>query len=187
MLEPIEDANLAPALDLLLRGFPHRSRAFWERALQRMVRCNAYSDRKPVGQFLVAKGARVGVMLTPSRTVAWQRRPSLQCHESVELVRRARGTACLLLDVARDDPRSGHHLHGPNAIEGRRATAATIGVQAAQCRRRGDCLAARRHAPDREGPRGCVGRDDPGGLLPGDLALLERDAAFGATAAVLVC
>lgn len=64
MLEPIDNSNLAAALDLLVRGFPRRSRAFWERAVTQIIRYNASSEQNSIGQLLVVKGSTAGVMLT---------------------------------------------------------------------------------------------------------------------------
>jgi hypothetical protein len=65
MLEPIDSTNLTIALDLLERGFPRRSRAFWEWGIERITRYNAPSAPNSIGQLLVVKGSKVGVMLTP--------------------------------------------------------------------------------------------------------------------------
>lgn len=66
MLEPIDGANLAHALDLLVRGFPRRPLRFWEQAVERIARYNRGSGQSSIGQFLVVRGKRVGVVLTLS-------------------------------------------------------------------------------------------------------------------------
>lgn len=64
MLEPIDNQNIGSAIELLARGFPRKSRIFWERALDRIDRYNKLNDYPTLGRLLVVKGARVGVMLT---------------------------------------------------------------------------------------------------------------------------
>ena len=66
MLEPIDNANMALALDLLVRGFPHRPLRFWEQALERVARYNECSGRRTFGRLLTARGKPVGAMLTLS-------------------------------------------------------------------------------------------------------------------------
>lgn len=66
MLEPIDDATLSHTFDLLLRGFPRRSRPFWERAVDRVARYNRCDGQRSIGHLLIAKGKPVGVMLTLS-------------------------------------------------------------------------------------------------------------------------
>lgn len=66
MLEPIGDANLGHTLDLLERGFPRRPRRFWEHAVERVARYNRYGGQGAIGQLLIAGGKPAGVMLTLS-------------------------------------------------------------------------------------------------------------------------
>lgn len=66
MLEPIDidTATLAHTLDLLGRGFPHRSPRFWEQALERVARYNRCYGQRSIGQLLIIRRKPVGVMLT---------------------------------------------------------------------------------------------------------------------------
>jgi hypothetical protein len=63
MLQPIGDANLGPALDLLVKGFPRGSRRFWEQGVQRVARYNAWRGATEIGHVLIAKGKPAGVIL----------------------------------------------------------------------------------------------------------------------------
>ncbi len=62
MLEPIDEARFATAIDILRRGFPYRSRSFWETSINRIRR---FCECKSVGQFLIVQGRPVGIILTP--------------------------------------------------------------------------------------------------------------------------
>jgi hypothetical protein len=64
LLEPIDDANLGHALDLLARGFKRGSHQFWEQAVERITRYNQYGSRRGIGHLLAVKGKRAGVLLT---------------------------------------------------------------------------------------------------------------------------
>lgn len=62
MLEPIDEARFGVAIDILRKGFPARSRKFWERGLSKIIR---FCGCKSVGQFLIVQGRPVGIILTP--------------------------------------------------------------------------------------------------------------------------
>lgn len=68
MLRAIDKSNEAEAVDILARGFPRRTRAFWQASLARL---HAYGGNAtagvPVGYLLVQGDAPVGVVLTPAR------------------------------------------------------------------------------------------------------------------------
>jgi hypothetical protein len=64
MLQPIDDANLGQAVDLLAKGFPRGSRRFWEQGVERVARYNAWSKEPEIGQLLIANGKPAGVILT---------------------------------------------------------------------------------------------------------------------------
>lgn len=186
MLEPIDNSNMAHALDLLLRGFPHRTRAFWERALQRIVRYNAYSDRRSIGQFLVAKGRCVGVMLTPHTELrdkdghpynitnlsSWYVEPEHRVLAPLMLREMVREPGTIFTDLtpSKDVVR----LLPPLGFKPLNAGISAIALPLAAMRLTGNgCVSA-------------LNEVKPGTLRPGELALLERDAEFGAVAAVLV-
>lgn len=67
MLKPFGPGDRASALQLLDEGFPERGRAFWEKALDRLLNWpgNAAVDYPP-GFFWCDKDEPVGVILTPA-------------------------------------------------------------------------------------------------------------------------
>jgi hypothetical protein len=65
----LDAADMGTALDLLERGFPERSRRFWEDGLARMLRHGEnLALGVPIGYFLTSKGKAVGVILTLAST-----------------------------------------------------------------------------------------------------------------------
>ncbi|UPT61489.1 MAG: hypothetical protein M0D54_13790 [Hyphomonadaceae bacterium JAD_PAG50586_4] len=72
MIEAIEHNTLGEACDLLAKGFPARSRAYWQDALQRIDTLGENGALGlPVGQIMRAEGRAQGVALTIA-----SRRPS---------------------------------------------------------------------------------------------------------------
>ena len=67
MLRPLFEGDFPVAAALLTEGFPVRTRAFWDTALERLRR---YSGNAacgiPLGQLLLSQGEPVGVALTPA-------------------------------------------------------------------------------------------------------------------------
>lgn len=59
----IDDARLGTAIDLLVEGFPSRTRAYWEQGLACMRACAEGTGRPPYGILLNVDGTDVGVML----------------------------------------------------------------------------------------------------------------------------
>lgn len=67
MLQAIDDSNLDRALELLRRGFPKQSQAFWLRGIERS-RCRmSRGTGWPLGYLLHVKERSVGVLLTFAR------------------------------------------------------------------------------------------------------------------------
>lgn len=61
----IDQSNINVAIDLLLRGMPSTSRAFWENGLARMQSSHAHSIAgEGIGQLVYVKGKPVGIGLT---------------------------------------------------------------------------------------------------------------------------
>jgi hypothetical protein len=67
MLLAIDDTTLGHAFDLLGRGWPNRSRRFWELGLERLraIGANAAAN-VPTGYLLMAEKQPAGVVLTPA-------------------------------------------------------------------------------------------------------------------------
>lgn len=61
---PITEGDWGPAIECLRRGFPERSRRYWEQALARMARRPVVEDFPRYGYVLVSGERIVGVMLT---------------------------------------------------------------------------------------------------------------------------
>jgi hypothetical protein len=67
-MRAIEDADLPVTAELLTRGFPSRTRAFWDIGLARIADYCRSVDGGPIGQLLVADGSPVGVLLAIKST-----------------------------------------------------------------------------------------------------------------------
>jgi hypothetical protein len=63
MLVPIDDARLGQAIDLLVRGFPRKSRRAWEAGIEQL-RAFDPARASPYGHLLMAKKSPAGVLLT---------------------------------------------------------------------------------------------------------------------------
>lgn len=63
----IDESRLGAAENMLSKGFPSRSRAFWRRGLRRLADQNRAVGQPSVGFFLLADEAPVGILLTISR------------------------------------------------------------------------------------------------------------------------
>ena len=62
----IDSSNIAQALDLLEKGFPHRPREFWQNGLSKLAQTRAHAeDGEPVGYLRPSGGNFIGVGLTP--------------------------------------------------------------------------------------------------------------------------
>ena len=59
----IEQGDVAAVAELLIRGFPNRSRQFWHRALDQLTRREPPRDLPKYGYLLEANGAVVGAIL----------------------------------------------------------------------------------------------------------------------------
>jgi hypothetical protein len=185
MLEPIDNSNLVHALDLLMRGFPHRSQAWWERAVERITRFNAYSSQSSIGQFLVVKGAKVGVMLTPksqshdtrgrrydvTNLSSWYVAPDHRVLAPLMLREMVRDRETVFTDLtpSRDVVR----LLPPLGFRPLNAGISAIAVPLAALQRTGT------------GRVSGLEEMEPGALTSDDRILLERAATFGAMAAIL--
>lgn len=67
MLEPLSSADLDKAADLLVEGFPERTPAFWQRAIDALKRHGGNGPAEFPPAFLwLSKGKPVGVALTPA-------------------------------------------------------------------------------------------------------------------------
>jgi len=184
MLEPIDGSRLPDALNLLVRGFPRRSRDFWEQAVQRITRHNADSGQTSIGQLLVVKGVPVGVMLTLHQSRDTDGNPCRITNLSSWYVEpEHRVLAPLMLREMTRDPGSVYTDLTPSKGVARMLPQLgfkplNVGVSAIALP-----LAA----------LGGVGRssvsslteDASGALRTDDVALLRRGAAFGAMAGVL--
>jgi hypothetical protein len=67
MIEALSTSGWAVAIDLLVEGFPERSRAFWECALANLQRYGGNADAgAPLGFLFFEKQSPAGVILTPA-------------------------------------------------------------------------------------------------------------------------
>ncbi len=64
MLTPIGHDTMEDAYALLARGFPMRTRTFWQEGLTRQAQFHDAQDLGPIGQIMRVKGEPVGVILT---------------------------------------------------------------------------------------------------------------------------
>lgn len=61
----IDASNIGAAMDLLTRGFPQRSRQFWEKGITRLLASPAHkNDGEPIGTMMMADGRAVGIALS---------------------------------------------------------------------------------------------------------------------------
>jgi len=185
MLEPIDDRNISHAFDLLARGFQHRPVSFWERAIERIARYNRQSDQGSVGSLLVAKGAHVGIMLTLRGRA---RDENGNAYDVTNLSswyvdpEHRRLAPLMLREIVRDDKTVFTDLT-PSAEVARmlpllgfrplNAGIAAIALPLAALRRGGSARMSSLEAID------------PRTVKPADRSLLERNAEFGAMAAIL--
>ncbi len=74
----IDATNLGSAIDLLVRGFPGRTRRFWEDGISRLLTAPAHEDGgEPIGSLVTAGGRAVGVALSAiSYRQAQEEKPS---------------------------------------------------------------------------------------------------------------
>jgi hypothetical protein len=63
-MQPIDDDCLPEAAAILSRGFPERTTAFWDAALQRLSAYRKAANVGPIGQMMMVGDAPVGVILT---------------------------------------------------------------------------------------------------------------------------
>lgn len=63
-LRAIDEDGLEAAADLLTKGFPSRSRAFWLQGLRRLAAYNRRTGVPSLGTFLMADDRPVGILLT---------------------------------------------------------------------------------------------------------------------------
>lgn len=67
MIEALSASNRSVALDLLIEGFPERSRAHWERALANLQRYGGNAEAgAPLGYLYFERRSLAGIMLTPA-------------------------------------------------------------------------------------------------------------------------
>ncbi len=64
MLKPIDTNDLGPALDVLKRGFPTRSAAFWRSGFDRVMSAGPRAAEWPLGYFFLRDGEVHGIILT---------------------------------------------------------------------------------------------------------------------------
>jgi hypothetical protein len=64
MLEPIQHGNDGEALAILSRGFPSRSREFWQAGLGRQAKYQDTGAAGPLGYLMRVAGAPAGIILT---------------------------------------------------------------------------------------------------------------------------
>src|ERR1700729_3014137 len=93
----IGQADLEHVIDLLVRGFPRRSRAYWTSAMAQLASRGAPDGLPRFGYLLEADGAPVGVQLL----IFAERDGSVRCNVSSWFVEPAyRGHAALLARMA---------------------------------------------------------------------------------------
>jgi hypothetical protein len=63
-LQAIDDSSHGDAVELLSRGFPERTPAFWEASLKRLAAYRRETNGRPIGQMMKVNGKPVGVILT---------------------------------------------------------------------------------------------------------------------------
>ena len=185
MLEPIDNSNLGYAFDLLMWGFPHRSRAWWERAVERITRFNAYCGQNSIGQFLVVKGAKVGVMLTPNSQSrdGSGRRYNVTNLSSWYVVPEHRALAPLMLrEMVRDSETVFTDLSPSSNVV---RLLPPLGFRPLNAGISAIALPLAALHPTRTGRMSSLEEAEPRALTSDDLILLERAVTFGATAAVL--
>jgi hypothetical protein len=185
LLEPIDDANLGHALDLLARGFKRGSHQFWEKAVERIARYNRYGSLPGIGHLLAVKGKRAGVLLTINgeARLADDRRCRVTNLSSWYVDPEHRRLAPLMLREAIRDPDTVFTDLTPSAEVVRMLPLLgfkplNTGIAAIAL----PVAAVRRTAGARVGDLESV----PAGILePETRTLMERNAEFGAIAAVL--
>jgi hypothetical protein len=97
----IAETDLPGLADLLTRGFPERSRAYWDHALAQLAQRDAPADCPRFGYMLDCDGAAVGVILLIFSQIGPSGAPHLRCNISSWYVDpRWRGYASLLIASA---------------------------------------------------------------------------------------
>ena len=80
---PIEDPDIPGSIACLMRGFPERTRDYWEKGLAELARRPCVGDRSRYGHLLECDGAVVGVLLEIISTSADETgAPRLRCNLS---------------------------------------------------------------------------------------------------------
>lgn len=62
-IRPITNDDISGVIELLLLGFPARSRAYWARGLEHLAGCSAPSEMPKYGYVIEADGELVGIIL----------------------------------------------------------------------------------------------------------------------------
>jgi hypothetical protein len=98
---PISDADLGAVIELLTEGFPRRTAANWERAMQRLARREVPSPYPRFGYLLEVDNAPVGVILLIFSVQRTERGSYIRCNISSWYVKDLyRGYASFLIKTA---------------------------------------------------------------------------------------
>jgi hypothetical protein len=97
---PIGEADIASVIDLLSKGFPRRTRAYWEHAMRQLARREAPAAYPRFGYVLEDNGDLVGVLLLIFSTLYARGEAYVRCNGSGWYIDPAyRGYASLLLSA----------------------------------------------------------------------------------------
>jgi hypothetical protein len=97
----INSADIDGVVDLLSRGFPLRSRAYWRRALEKLSSHQAPAGMPKFGYLLESGGYLVGVILLIFSSIPGDEASRMRCNVSSWYVEPAfRSHACLLISQA---------------------------------------------------------------------------------------